>query len=62
MVWGKSKDGENSETDEKRNGLQELPITGNAKSITDDDDDDDINVHAKIVTIPVSNTPFTQGT
>nr|KJB29231.1 hypothetical protein B456_005G090300 [Gossypium raimondii] len=60
VVWGKSKDGENSETDVKCNGLQELPITGNAKSITDDDDD--INGPTKIVTIPVSNTPFTQGT
>ncbi|KAA3484960.1 WAT1-related protein [Gossypium australe] len=59
VVWGKSKDGENSETDVKCNGLQELPITGNAKSITDDDD---INGPTKIVTIPVSNAPFTQGT
>ncbi|KAK8572345.1 hypothetical protein V6N13_047948 [Hibiscus sabdariffa] len=50
VVWGKSKDGKDSETDEKANAQQELPITGNARSITDDG----INGIAKIVTIPAS--------
>ncbi|KAL4274044.1 hypothetical protein GQ457_13G021470 [Hibiscus cannabinus] len=52
VVWGKSKDGKDSETDEKANALQDLPITGNAISITDDG----INGIAKIVTIPASKT------
>ncbi|GMI78403.1 Usually multiple acids move in and out Transporters 17 [Hibiscus trionum] len=53
VVWGKSKDGKYSETDEKANALQELPITGNARSVTVDDG---INGIAKIVTIPASNS------
>ncbi|XWS15114.1 hypothetical protein CRYUN_Cryun35bG0066300 [Craigia yunnanensis] len=60
VVWGKSKDGKYSETDEKSNVLQELPITNNARSISDDDG---IVGPAKIVNIPASKTPFsTQGT
>ncbi|XVF64597.1 hypothetical protein PTKIN_Ptkin09bG0181200 [Pterospermum kingtungense] len=54
VVWGKSKDVKNSETDEKSKAFQELPITNNATSISVDD---------KIVKIPASKSPFsTQGT
>ncbi|XWS21612.1 hypothetical protein CRYUN_Cryun30bG0069200 [Craigia yunnanensis] len=60
VVWGKSKDGKNSETDEKTNALQELPIKNNARSINIDDG---IDGPAKIVNIPASKSPFsTQGT
>ncbi|KAE8725045.1 WAT1-related protein [Hibiscus syriacus] len=56
VVWGKSKDGKESETNEKSNGLQELPITGNVRSISVEDE---MNGIAKIVTIPASKNPFT---
>ncbi|KAK8624160.1 hypothetical protein V6N13_065513 [Hibiscus sabdariffa] len=56
VVWGKSKDGKDSETDEKGNALQELPITGNGRAITVEDE---INGIAKIVTDPASRNPFT---
>ncbi|XVE60349.1 hypothetical protein DITRI_Ditri05aG0121900 [Diplodiscus trichospermus] len=60
VVWGKSKEGKNSEGNEKSNALQELPITNNARSISVDDG---IDEPAKIVTIPASKSPFsTQGT
>ncbi|XVF36890.1 hypothetical protein REPUB_Repub19eG0097700 [Reevesia pubescens] len=60
VVWGKSKEGKNSETDEKSNGLQELPITNNARSISVDDG---IDGPAQIVSVPASKSPFsTQGT
>ena len=60
VVWGKSKDGKNAETDEKSNALQELPITYNARSISVDNG---IDEPIKIVNIPASKSPFnTQGT
>ncbi|KAH1122948.1 hypothetical protein J1N35_006108 [Gossypium stocksii] len=55
VVWGKSKDGKNTETDEKNNGLQELPVTNNAKAISVDVG---IDVADKIVNIPTSKNPF----
>lgn len=59
MVWGKSKDAKNSETDEK-SIEQELPITNNARSIRVDDG---IDGPPKIVNIPAAKSPFsTQGT
>ncbi|XVE55358.1 hypothetical protein DITRI_Ditri03aG0152200 [Diplodiscus trichospermus] len=59
VVWGKSKDAKNSETEEKSNALQELPITNNARSISVDDG---IDGPAKIVNISASKSPFsTQG-
>ncbi|KAK8492311.1 hypothetical protein V6N13_110024 [Hibiscus sabdariffa] len=51
VVWGKSKDGKDLETDEKSNALQELPITDKGRSITAEDE---INGVAKIVTVPDS--------
>ncbi|XVE95455.1 hypothetical protein REPUB_Repub02eG0098900 [Reevesia pubescens] len=59
VVWGKSKDAKYSETDEKNNALQELPITTNARSTSVDG----IDGPTKIVNIPASKNPFsTQGT
>ncbi|KAK8572347.1 hypothetical protein V6N13_047951 [Hibiscus sabdariffa] len=53
VVWGKSKDRENSGKEEKSNALQELPITV----------DDVSSGIAKTVAVPTSKTPFaTQGT
>ncbi|KAK8580254.1 hypothetical protein V6N13_143371 [Hibiscus sabdariffa] len=49
VVWGKAKDVKHSETDEKSNGLQELPITDKARPIV-----------AKGVDIPASDN--TRGT
>lgn len=62
VVWGKGKDGKTSETDEKSNALQELPITTkNGRSISTVDDG--LDGPAKIVNIPASKSPFsTQGT
>ncbi|KAK8681752.1 hypothetical protein V6N13_054154 [Hibiscus sabdariffa] len=56
VIWGKSKDGKDSETDEKGNALQELPITSNARAITVNDGIDGTD---KFVTIPASKTSFT---
>ncbi|KAK8642846.1 hypothetical protein V6N13_012176 [Hibiscus sabdariffa] len=57
VVWGKAKDGKPSETDEKSNGLQELPITDNGRSIVA------IDGTAKAVDIPASDNTFsTRGT
>ncbi|GMI78404.1 Usually multiple acids move in and out Transporters 17 [Hibiscus trionum] len=56
VIWGKSKDGKHSETAEKSNALQELPITSNARAITIDDR---INGTDNFVTIPASKIPFT---
>ncbi|XP_016707186.2 WAT1-related protein At1g21890 [Gossypium hirsutum] len=55
VVWGKSKDGKNTETDEKSNGLQELPLTNNDKAISVD-----VGIRGadKIVNIPTSKNPF----
>ncbi|TYH31997.1 hypothetical protein ES288_A01G216300v1 [Gossypium darwinii] len=55
VVWGKSKDGKNIETDEKSNGLQELAVTNNAKAISVDVG---IGGADKIVNIPTSKNPF----
>ncbi|KHG13292.1 Auxin-induced 5NG4 [Gossypium arboreum] len=55
VVWGKRKDGKNTETDEKSNGLQELPVTDNAKAISIDVGIDGAD---KIVNIPTSKNPF----
>ncbi|KAK8609075.1 hypothetical protein V6N13_025382 [Hibiscus sabdariffa] len=55
VVWGKSRDGKNSETDEKSNGLQELPVANDARSISVDDGLDGAD---KIVNIPDSKSPF----
>ncbi|XVF39366.1 hypothetical protein PTKIN_Ptkin01aG0029000 [Pterospermum kingtungense] len=56
VVWGKCKDVKTSETDEKSNGLQELPITNNNTTISSISVDDGIN-------IPASKSPYsTQGT
>ncbi|KAA3476751.1 WAT1-related protein [Gossypium australe] len=54
VVWGKSKDGKNLESDEKSKGLQELPITNKAKSINVNDS---IDGAARIVKVPASNSP-----
>ncbi|KAK8552268.1 hypothetical protein V6N12_040874 [Hibiscus sabdariffa] len=57
VVWGKAKDEKPSETDEKSNGLQELPITDNARSIVA------IDGTAKAVDVPASDNTFsTRGT
>ncbi|KAE8656324.1 WAT1-related protein [Hibiscus syriacus] len=57
VVWGKAKDGKQSETDEKNNGLQELPITDNGRPM------EAIDGTAKAIEIPVSSTIFsTRGT
>ncbi|KAE8714345.1 WAT1-related protein [Hibiscus syriacus] len=56
VIWGKSKDGKESETDDKSTALQELPITGKARATAIDDG---INGISKIVTVPASKTPFT---
>ncbi|KAK8704322.1 hypothetical protein V6N13_047949 [Hibiscus sabdariffa] len=56
VIWGKSKDGKDSETDEKSNALQELPITSNARAITAADAIDGTD---KFVTIPASKISFT---
>ncbi|MBA0849734.1 hypothetical protein Goshw_020047 [Gossypium schwendimanii] len=55
VVWGKSKDGKNTETDDKSNGLQELPVKNNAKAISVDVG---IDGSDKIVNIPTSKNPF----
>ncbi|KAG4140868.1 hypothetical protein ERO13_D06G044100v2 [Gossypium hirsutum] len=55
VAWGKSKDGKNLESDEKSKGLQELPITNNAKSINVNNS---IDGAARIVRVPASNSPF----
>ncbi|MFQ6623003.1 hypothetical protein Gotur_001661 [Gossypium turneri] len=55
VVWGKSKDGKNTETDDKSNGLQELPVKNNAKAIGVDVG---IDGSDKIVNIPTSKNPF----
>ncbi|GMI82911.1 Usually multiple acids move in and out Transporters 17 [Hibiscus trionum] len=57
VVWGKAKDGKQSETDEKSNGMQELPITDKARPIVA------IDGTAKGADIPAPNNSFsTQGT
>ncbi|EOY16255.1 PREDICTED: WAT1-related protein At1g21890 [Theobroma cacao] len=56
VLWGKSKDQQNSTTDEGK--LQELPITDSAKSI---DIEDSIEGPARILKIPTEN-PATRET
>ncbi|MBA0607825.1 hypothetical protein Godav_020088, partial [Gossypium davidsonii] len=55
VVWGKSKDGKNTETDGKSNGMQELPLTNNDKAISVDVG---IGGADKIVNIPTSKNRF----
>ncbi|KAE8674545.1 WAT1-related protein [Hibiscus syriacus] len=60
VVWGKSKDGKDTETDEK---IKELPITNSITSISVDDSRLSSEGDAKIVTIPASKSSFgTRGT
>ncbi|MFQ6639803.1 hypothetical protein Gotur_016810 [Gossypium turneri] len=57
VVWGKSKDVKTPELEEKSNGLQELPITDNGRSMND------VDGAANAVNIPdLKNTFSTRGT
>ncbi|PPD70644.1 hypothetical protein GOBAR_DD32481 [Gossypium barbadense] len=57
VVWGKSKDVKTPELEEKSNGLQELPITDNGRSMNV------VDGAAKAVNIPDSKNTFsTRGT